>query len=85
MRGDRENIDRRALSQKSRSRSGVEAAWLRGSVPKPVSSAPLLAATSHAERDQRIREAAYFNAQRRGFAPGGELEDWLAAEAALPM
>jgi hypothetical protein len=81
----RGSIDRRALSQKSRSRSEVEAAWLRGSVPKPVSSAPLLAATSHAERDQRIREAAYFNAQRRGFAPGGELEDWLAAEAVLPM
>jgi hypothetical protein len=27
-----------------------------------------------------VREAAYFNAQRRSFAPGQELEDWLAAE-----
>ena len=28
-----------------------------------------------------IAESAYFRALRRGFAPGHELEDWLAAEA----
>ena len=28
-----------------------------------------------------IAQAAYLRAQRRGFAPGHELEDWLAAEA----
>jgi hypothetical protein len=27
--------------------------------------------------------AAYFRAERRGFAPGHEIEDWLAAEAEL--
>jgi hypothetical protein len=27
-----------------------------------------------------IREAAYFRAEHREFAPGHELEDWLAAE-----
>jgi hypothetical protein len=27
-----------------------------------------------------IRDAAYFRAQARGFAPGREIEDWLAAE-----
>lgn len=27
-----------------------------------------------------IAEAAYFRAQSRGFAPGGELDDWLEAE-----
>jgi hypothetical protein len=32
-------------------------------------------------RDALIAEAAYFRAQRRGFAPGHEDEDWLAAEA----
>jgi hypothetical protein len=32
-------------------------------------------------RDALIAEAAYFRAQRRGFAPGHEGEDWLAAEA----
>jgi hypothetical protein len=34
-----------------------------------------------ADRRQMIAEAAYLRAERRGFAPGGELEDWLAAEA----
>jgi hypothetical protein len=28
-----------------------------------------------------IAEAAYFRAERRGFVPGSELEDWLQAEA----
>jgi hypothetical protein len=27
-----------------------------------------------------IAEAAYFRAERRGFVPGHEAEDWLAAE-----
>ena len=29
---------------------------------------------------QKIAEAAYFNAQRRDFAPGQEMNDWLRAE-----
>ena len=29
---------------------------------------------------ERIRLAAYYRAMRRGFAPGGEDEDWFAAE-----
>jgi len=28
-----------------------------------------------------IAQAAYLRAERRGFAPGGEHEDWMAAEA----
>jgi hypothetical protein len=28
-------------------------------------------------------EAAYYLAERRGFEPGHELEDWLAAEAEI--
>src|SRR5688500_18050706 len=34
-------------------------------------------------REARIAEAAYWRAERRGFAPGGELEDWLQAEREL--
>ena len=34
-------------------------------------------------REQMIAEAAYYIAQKRGFAPGYELEDWLAAEAEI--
>jgi hypothetical protein len=34
-------------------------------------------------RRRQIAIAAYYRAQRRGFAPGGELEDWLEAEREL--
>lgn len=30
-----------------------------------------------------VAEAAYYRAQRRGFAPGRDLDDWLAAEAEI--
>jgi hypothetical protein len=33
-----------------------------------------------AYRQAEIAKAAYFLAQQRGFAPGHELDDWLAAE-----
>lgn len=35
------------------------------------------------ESEESIRLAAYFIAERRGFEPGHELDDWLAAEALI--
>lgn len=35
------------------------------------------------ERRVWIATAAYFRAERRGFTPGREIEDWLEAEAEL--
>ena len=32
------------------------------------------------DRYRLIAEAAYFRAESRGFVPGSELQDWLAAE-----
>ena len=32
------------------------------------------------DREDRIRQAAYAAAERRGFEPGHETDDWLAAE-----
>jgi hypothetical protein len=37
------------------------------------------------ERQRFIAEAAYYRAERRGFAPGHDVEDWLAAESELEM
>ncbi len=34
-------------------------------------------------RRQMIAEAAYFVAEKRGFARGGEVDDWLSAEAEI--
>jgi hypothetical protein len=49
------------------------------SAEAPVSSPPQPAVDLHAQ----IAERAYLRAQLRGFAPGLELDDWLAAEAEL--
>lgn len=38
-------------------------------------------AISAQERQMLIARAAYFRAEKRGFAPGGELQDWVEAEA----
>ena len=43
--------------------------------PAPVSS------ISAEERQQLIARAAYFRAEKRGFAPGWEQQDWFEAEA----
>ncbi|MFH1604530.1 MAG: DUF2934 domain-containing protein [Pseudomonadota bacterium] len=32
------------------------------------------------ERRRLVERAAYFRAEKRGFAPGFELEDWIEAE-----
>jgi hypothetical protein len=54
--------------------------------PAPVKPAhtPGAAAGITVSADARramIEQAAYLRAERRGFAPGNEVEDWLAAEA----
>ncbi len=55
---------------------------------RPASATPAVASGASAgitvsedARRAMIAQAAYLRAERRGFAPGGELEDWLAAEA----
>ena len=45
-----------------------------------VKSSQSAAVLSAAAREAMIREAAYFRAECREFALGGELEDWFAAE-----
>jgi hypothetical protein len=47
----------------------------------PAAARPAPAALSAAQREQAVRTAAYFRAERRGFAPGYEWDDWLSAEA----
>ena len=37
------------------------------------------------KRRALIAEAAYLRAERRGFAAGHEVEDWLAAEAEIDL
>jgi hypothetical protein len=47
---------------------------------KTLSIPPRVALTREG-RERLIAESAYLRAERRGFGPGHEVEDWLAAEA----
>ena len=54
--------------------------------PKSVNPPKVAMTTARAEISakeirQLIAQAAYYNAEARGFAPGHELDDWVAAEA----
>jgi hypothetical protein len=49
----------------------------------PPEPAEVAAPPDDSTAEERIREAAYFLAEQRGFTPGHELEDWLAAEEAV--
>jgi hypothetical protein len=51
----------------------------RTGVRKSAPSAPRMALTREG-RQVLIAEKAYLRAERRGFTPGHETEDWLAAE-----
>jgi hypothetical protein len=58
--------------------AALKAAKPRARRPKAAATA---AAAQHPEdRHASIAMAAYFRSQLRGFQPGYELEDWLAAE-----
>lgn len=53
-------------------------------VQQPAAAASGASAGITVSEDARramIAQAAYLRAERRGFASGGEVEDWLAAEA----
>jgi hypothetical protein len=47
---------------------------------EPLAGPEGTAAVSPEQRRRMIAEAAYFRAERRGFALGGELDDWIQAE-----
>ena len=56
-------------------------------VPSPAGLQPVavlerreMSAIPASLRHDLIAQAAYSRAEARGFAPGGEMEDWLAAE-----
>jgi hypothetical protein len=46
----------------------------------PIPKAVLDRVSTPAERHEMIARAAYYRAELRGFAPGGELDDWMVAE-----
>ena len=57
----------------------------RGAAPPPSNSAVTRSAAhiEPAARDAMIAESAYFRSALRGFEPGHEVDDWLAAESEI--
>jgi len=52
----------------------------RKPVPQPATEVQYPNFVDPQQRASLIARAAYFRSQDRGFEPGHELEDWLAAE-----
>jgi hypothetical protein len=51
--------------------------------PKPVVRTDVETSLTESDRLRMIELAAFFRAERRGFVPGFEAEDWFAAEAEI--
>lgn len=49
----------------------------------PPNALPPAAGSDEHPRKPMVAEAAYYLAEKRGFAPGREFEDWLQAEDAI--
>jgi hypothetical protein len=60
-----------AIADEARGRLDAVGPASPGEVPDPQT------------RQRMIAESAYYRAEQRGFAPGGELQDWLEAEAEI--
>ena len=71
----------RKTTAKSAARPAAQKAAPATAAPAKRPSRASAPGPAPAEREVRVRMAAYFRAERRGFAPGYETEDWLAAEA----
>lgn len=67
----------RGESRRARGASSADNAADRGDKPAADPRA--------ASREALIAERAYYRAERRGFEPGHELEDWLEAEAEVDV
>jgi hypothetical protein len=52
---------------------------------EPQSCAPAEPRPEPTDRQRLVAEAAYYRAERRGFVPGYEKDDWLEAEKELGL
>jgi hypothetical protein len=69
-----ERTDKRPAASAPTSRQPAEAARAASAPAVPSNFDP------SSSREALIATAAYYRAEKRGFAPGYEQEDWLAAE-----
>ena len=69
---------------KARSKAPAKAsAKVKVAKPKPAVRTDVETSLTESDRLRMIELAAFFRAERRGFVPGFEAEDWFAAEAEI--
>ncbi|HYB32487.1 MAG TPA: DUF2934 domain-containing protein [Steroidobacteraceae bacterium] len=71
----------RRLSATSKPEPTAEAVRRPARTGKSAAAAAARVGLTPEARHALIAQSAYLRAERRGFAPGQETEDWLAAEA----
>jgi hypothetical protein len=80
--GNRDTKTQRNPSKQA-AKPGVKAAATdteEGGSAETARARPAFDATA---RHRMISEAAYYRAEKRGFAPGGEMRDWCEAESSI--
>jgi hypothetical protein len=75
--------EKSAVKSKSVSKAKRIAVPSVGSPSEETDEAAVDTVSAPVERQLMIEREAYLRAERRGFEPGHELEDWLAAEHSL--
>ena len=87
--GAKKAATKKAAAKKAPAKKAVQRpaapkkAAIKKASPKKAQRAATTAPSriTHEERWHMVAEAAYWRAEKRGFAGGGEVDDWLAAEA----
>jgi len=74
-------MTRKEHSSRTRTKAGDAPATSRALLK--IDAAVQLPWVTESQRREAVRVAAYYLAERRGFEPGHELEDWINAEAQL--
>jgi len=69
-------------ASRAKSKGARPATWICPSTIRAIVEAAMVGCGADL-RHAMIAEAAYYRAQRRGFEPGHELEDWVTAEGEI--
>ena len=78
------NVQERKSPRRARRSATTAGSRAVVKAPEDADVAQLAAAEAGvADHQVQVAMAAYFIAEKRGFEPGHELEDWLAAEAEI--
>jgi len=73
----------RSSTSSAKTKAAKQDAHATRTVHESAASADTAKPRNEEERHALIAQAAYFRAEKRGFASGRELDDWLAAESEI--